>query len=137
MSLVDSYNKYIASQMLKQQQGGSVNLFNRPQIDASVLNERGWDAGDGVATVYSSTYGNGPYGNFTPIVASNGQFKRALTLPELDSYAGKVMNGAPDSLGLQIGPKVSTLEEALENAEAVHRLQEAYYNRLMRDMYAQ
>lgn len=133
----DSFNNYIASEMLRQQQGGNVNLFNRPQINSQVLNDRGWDAGNGTATVYSSTYGNGPYGNFTPIVADRGQFVRALSEPELDAYAEGVMNGAPDTLGLQIGAKAGSLSEALDRAEKVHRLQELYYNNLMRDMYTQ
>ena len=131
MPRVDSYNNYIANEMLKAQQGGNVNLFNRPQIPSSMLNDRGWDAGEGTATVFSSTYGNGPYGNFTPIARD-----RILSPDELDAYAGSVMNGAPDSLGLQIGRQAQSLDEALRNADAVHRLQEAYYNNLVRNMYS-
>ena len=133
----DSYNNFIANEMRRQQQGGNVNLFNRPQVDTSLL--EGWDVGPGTATVYSSTYSNpmGQAGNFTPIVANNGEFVRALSEPELTSYAEGVMNGAPDTLGLQIGPKYGSIAEAEENAEKVHRLQAAYYNALLRNIYAQ
>lgn len=137
MPRLDSFNNYIANEMRSLQQGGNVNLFNRPQVDSRVLNDRGWNAGEGTATVYSSTYGNGPYGNFTPIVADRGSFVRALSQPELDAYAESVMNGAPDSLGLQIGPTVNSLDAAVDNAEKIHRLQALYYNDLTRDMYAQ
>ena len=138
MPRVDSFNNYIANQMLKQQQGGNVNLFDRPQIDSSLLSQRGWDAGDGKATVFSSTYGNaaGNFGNFTPIVADHGQYVRALSEPELTDYAEGVMEGAPDTLGLKIGPTYGSVEEAVQNADAVHRLQELYYNTL-RNMYSQ
>ena len=136
----DSYNNYIANEMRNQQMGGNVNLFRRPQIDASLLNEKGWDAGDGMATVYSSTYGNSAgnsYGNFTPIVADkNGAYLKALSEPELTQYAEGVMNGAPDIMGLQIGPRYGSVDDAVSHAEYVHQLQEAYYNAMLRDMYA-
>ena len=134
----DSFNNYIANQMRQQQQGGNVNLFRRPQIDASLLGNT-WDAGPGTATVYSSTYSDpvGRAANFTPIVADrSGNYVRSLSEPELTSYAEGVMNGAPDSMGLQIGPVYGSIAEAEKNAEAVHRLQEAYYSALIRDLYA-
>ena len=135
----DSFNNYINSEMLRAQQGGNVNLFNRPQVDATQL--RGWNAGPGTATVYSSTYGNTAgtrAGNFTPIMTDRaGNFTGSLTEPELTAYAESVMNGAPDNLGLQIGPQVGSIDEAVSNAEKVHLLQELYYNNLMRDMYSQ
>lgn len=135
----DSYNNYIANEMRKQQTGGNVNLFRRPQIDASLLGST-WNAGPGTATVYSSTYSNpaGRAANFTPIVADRaGNYVRSLSEPELTSYAEGVMNGAPDTMGLQIGPVYGSIAEAEKNAEAVHRLQEAYYNALVRNMYSQ
>ena len=135
----DNYNNYIAGQMRRQQQGGNVNLFRRPQIDASLLGDT-WDAGPGTATVYTSTYSNpsGMAGNFTPIVADRaGNFVKTLSEPELTNYAEGVMNGAPDTMGLQIGPKYGSIAEAEANAEAVHRLQEAYYNALVRNIYPQ
>ena len=37
--------------------GGNVDLLARPMIDAAKLVEKGWkDAGDGIATVFSSAY---------------------------------------------------------------------------------
>jgi len=120
--------------MRDQQQGGNVNLFRRPQIDASLLGDT-WDAGPGTATVYSSTYSDptGRAANFTPIVADRGgNYVRSLSEPQLTSYAEGVMNGAPDTIGLQIGPTYNSIAEAERNAEEVHRLQEAYYNALMR-----
>ena len=135
-----SFNNYINREMLNQQIGGNVNLFRRPQIDASLLNNRGWDAGDGTATVFSSTYSNpaGQAGNFTPIMADRaGNYLGALSEPELTAYAENVMAGAPDNLRLQIGPKYGSVNEAVNNAERVHQMQEAYYNALVRNMYAQ
>lgn len=135
----DSYINYILNEMRNQQQGGNVDLFNRPQIDASLLGDT-WNAGDGVATVYSSTYSNpmGQAANFTPIVADRGgNYVRSLSEPELTAYAEGVMSGRPDSMGLQIGPVYNSVAEAENNAEKVHRLQDLYYNGLknMRNEY--
>lgn len=135
----DSYNNYIANEMRNAQQGGNVNLFRRPQVDTSLLGNT-WDAGPGTATVYTSTYSDpyGKAGNFTPIVADrSGNFVRALSEPELTSYAEGVMAGEPDLMGLKIGPTYGSIAEAEANAEKVHRLQEAYYNALLRNLYAQ
>lgn len=123
----------IANDMMAYQQGGNVDLFNRPQIDASELNKAGWNAGNGTATVYSSTYTNkdgSRAGNFTPIMTDMaGNYTKTLSEPELTRYAEGVMEGNPDVYGLRIG-EYGSLDEALRNAEMIHRLQEAYYNAL-------
>lgn len=124
----------VAREMGSLQQGGNVDLFNRPQISTNELRNVGWqDAGDGTATVYSSTYtdrtGNRA-GNFTPIMTDMaGSYVGTMSEPELTRYAEGVMEGNPDVYGLRIG-QVTDLDSALANAEKVHQLQEAYYNAL-------
>lgn len=124
----------ISDEMRSLQQGGNVDLFNRPQISTRELSNAGWNnVGDGTATVYSSTFTNragNRAANFTPIMTDMaGKYVRTLSQPELTQYAEGVMEGNPDVYGLRIGG-YSSLEEAEANAERVHQLQEAYYNAL-------
>jgi len=123
-------------QMKQLGEGGSVDLFNRPKVSTDELKKAGWnDAGEGTATVFSSTYTNSKgdkAGNFTPIVTDkNGKFVRALTERELTEYAEAVMDGRrKDDLGLQIGAQTSganAINDAVNAAEKVHDLQEKYY----------
>lgn len=116
------------------QEGGNVDLFNRPQISANELKKAGWqNAGDGTATVFSSTYTNrngDKAGNFTPIMTDMaGNYIRTMSEPELTQYAEGVMEGNPDVYGLKIGA-TSNLEDAINNAERIHQLQAAYYQAL-------
>jgi len=116
-------------------QGGNVDLTNRPVIDAKELAKKGWtDAGEGSATVYTSTYSNkdGTKAiNFTPIIVDkNGNYVGVLTPEELENYANEVLNGADDYRNLQIGA-VFEGENAIIDAESVanetHNLHENYY----------
>ena len=127
----DNYN-----QMKKLGEGGSVDLFKRPKVSTSELKKAGWnDAGEGTATVFSSTYTNSngdKAGNFTPIVTDkNGKYVRTLSERELTEYAEAVMDGRiNDDLGLQIGAQTSganAIDDAVRNAEKVHDLQEELY----------
>ena len=120
-------------EMAKLEQGGNTDLFNRPQVDAKELAKAGWeDAGDGTATVFSSTYTNAKgdkAANFTPIVADkNGKYVRALSEKELTEYAEAVLDGRrKDDLKLQIGKAHPSIDDAVNAAERVHELQADYY----------
>ena len=55
----DTITPTLVNDMLQLQEGGNVDLLNRPQIPLSMLRDVGWDVeGDGVATVFSHTYSN-------------------------------------------------------------------------------
>lgn len=136
----DKVEDEIETELKELQQGGTVNLLLRPQIDTSELNEKGWDAGEGIATVYSSTYSNedGTVAmNFTPIIADpiTGEYKGALTPDELQEYAEGVIAGTrEDDLNLQIGTKFvgeDAISQAESEAEQIHQLHERYYNGLI------
>ena len=96
----------LEQKMLKQGKGGNVNLLARPLVDAAKLVEAGWeDAGEGIATVYSSTFSNEDGSvamNFTPILTDeNGNFDRVLSPDELQKYAEEVIAGtSTDDLNL-------------------------------------
>lgn len=119
------------NEMYELQDGGSVNLFNRPQIDSSKLIDVGWEnAGSAVSTVFTTTYSNedGTIAiNVTPILP-NGD---VMSPDELEGYAGGLIhNEITDDLGLQIG-SIFTGENAIVDAERdakrIHELQEKYY----------
>ena len=114
-------------------EGGNVELAVRPVIDANLLNEKGWDAGEGSATVFTNTYSskdNSIAMNFTPILVEDGKVKEVLTPEELQSYAERVIEGAEDEKGLKIGATFegeNAIKEAENFAETLHEKQELYY----------
>ena len=123
-------------EMANLEQGGTVDLFNRPKVNTSELKKAGWkDAGDGEATVFSSTYTNtkgDKAGNFTPIVTdAKGNYLRTLSDAELTKYAEAVLDGRKkDTLKLQIGKThggKKAIDNAVSAAKRVHELQEDYY----------
>lgn len=111
---------------------GNVDLLARPMIDAARLAEKGWqDAGEGIATVFSSQFGIDDAAGkrreilVTPILP-NGD---VLSEAELDAYIDESLNGAEDilkadTLGLVIAVDVDPDGMA---GEALHQLQEKYY----------
>lgn len=132
----------------------NAGLLSRPLVDAAKLAEAGWeDAGEGIATVFSSTFGAGKNdGDFywnqdvvfdmTPITPDG----KVLTPAELESYAlsllGKsqsirelIANDQAKNGGLDLLLNVDTdfkgLDEGYSKAEhmmvLLHQLQEAYY----------
>lgn len=122
--------------------GGNVNLLKRPVINASKLVKAGWkDAGEGKATVYSSTFSNaaadkkkkdGIAMNFTPIITdSKGKFKGVMSPEELQKYAEEVISGVrKDDLKLKIGATFKgkdAIKDAETAAEKIHKLQDKYY----------
>lgn len=112
--------------------GGTVDLLNRPLVDASELSKVGWEnAGEGTATVFSSTYSNenGTIAvNFTPILPDGS---RVLGPDELQKYAEDVISGVrQDDLNLQIGATFEgedAIDQAVNAAEEIHNLQDMYY----------
>lgn len=109
---------------------GNVDLLNRKLIDAADLVKKGWeDAGDGIATVFSSQYG---------IMDASGKVVETLVTPilpdgsvlspqELEDYIyGQLENAkdilAADTLGIVIATDVS-----MDSGEVLHQLQEVYY----------
>lgn len=111
---------------------GNVDLLARPMIDAARLAEKGWqDAGEGIATVFSSQFGIDDAADrrheilITPILP-NGD---VLSEEELNAYIDESLNGAEDilkadTLGLVIAVDVDPDGTA---GEALHLLQEKYY----------
>lgn len=112
--------------------GGTVDLLNRPLVDASELSKAGWEnVGEGTATVFSSTYSNenGTIAvNFTPILPDGS---RVLGPDELQKYAEDVISGVrQDDLNLQIGATFEgedAIDQAVNAAEKIHNLQDMYY----------
>lgn len=112
--------------------GGTVDLLNRPLVDASELSKAGWEnVGEGTATVFSSTYSNenGTIAvNFTPILPDGS---RVLGPDELQKYAEDVISGVrQDDLNLQIGATFEgedAIDQAVNAAEEIHNLQDMYY----------
>ena len=111
---------------------GNVDLLARPMIDAARLAEKGWqDAGEGIATVFSSQFGIDDAAGrrheilITPILP-NGD---VLSEEELNAYIDESLNGAEDilkadTLGLVIAVDVDPDGTA---GEVLHLLQEKYY----------
>lgn len=118
-------------EMLKQFQG-NVNHLSRPLVDAAELIKQGWkDAGDGIATVFSSQYG---------ILDASGKEVEILVTPilpngdilspkELEDYIYGTLENQEnvlkaDNKKIVIATNVSTDGSA---GERYHQLQEIYY----------
>lgn len=117
-------------------EGGGVDLLHRPVVDAKLLSKYWGDIGDGIATLYSSTYSNksGTKAiNFTPIlVDENGHVQRVLSPKALQRYAEAVIDGVQeDYLHLQIGAAFEgddAIRRAEEAAERIHEIHEDIYS---------
>lgn len=118
-------------EMLRLQDGGSVDLFNRPQISSYKLTEAGYkNAGNGTSTVFTITYSNEDETmaiNVTPILPDGD----VIRPDELESYASQLIHSEiKDYKELQIGSIFegeNAIEEAEQVAERIHELQEKYY----------
>lgn len=125
------------------QLAGNVDLINRKVIKADALNAKGWDAGDGIATFFSSQYG---------VMDKEGEEHQILITPilpdgtvlsqrELEDYIDNVLQGAEDILKadrmkIVIGVDVSEdglsgellhqADELATSGEAVDALTEKY-----------
>lgn len=119
--------KRIGEEMKQMFPKSNADLLARPMIDAAKLVEKGWkDAGDGIATVYSSVYDwedeKGVKHNImvTPILPDGS----VLSPEELDAYVKKITEDANhvDDKRLVIGVDVD--EDA---GEKLHQMQDDYY----------
>jgi hypothetical protein len=111
---------------------GNVDLLARPMIDAAELVKKGWeDAGEGIATVFSSQHGILDKAGketeilVTPILPDG----TVLSQKELEEYIYNELQGAEDILkadkkGIVISVGVSQDGSA---GETLHKLQEQYY----------
>lgn len=118
-------------EMIEFQNGGNVDLFNRPQIPSSKLADVGWEnAGDKTSTVFTITYANedGTIAiNVTPILPDGD----VMHPGDLEDYAlGLIYDEITDDYKLQIGSMFigdNAISEAEEAAERIHELQQKYY----------
>lgn len=125
--------KKIGDEMTAAFGNGNVDLLARPQIDAAKLVEAGWkDAGEGIATVFSSQYGiEDASGKKTEILVTpilpDGT---VLSEKELQEYVDNVLNGADDLLAADTkGIVISVGVDADGSAgEMLHEFQEQYYD---------
>lgn len=110
---------------------GNVDLLNRKMIPATKLTEKGWkDAGEGIATVFSSSYGildkAGKRTDIlvTPILPDG----TVLSEKELEEYIHGTLKGAEDILKADTKGIVISVGVSAENGEKLHEMQEEYYN---------
>ena len=109
---------------------GNVDLLNRKTIEASKLTEKGWeDAGEGIATVFSSGYGAyDAHGKMhelliTPILP-NGE---VLSAEEVQNYVDNVLQGSQNFLDADEKGIVIAIDLDQDAGEQLHEMQEAYY----------
>jgi hypothetical protein len=111
---------------------GNVDLLARPLVNAAELVKKGWkDAGDGIATVFSSQFGiEDASGKVVEILVSpilpDG---KVLSPKELEDYIYNELEGANDILkadkkGIVISVDVDSNGSA---GDVLHQLQEQYY----------
>ena len=147
LSNTDEERQKTIDALAKMSEGGSVDLNLRPVIDTKILKDAGWkDAGEGAATVFTSTFANqaaennedgGIAMNFTPIIADeNGDFVGVLTPEELEDYATEVINEyertgiLKDDKGLKVGATFDgkdAISKASAIAESIHDAQAKIY----------
>lgn len=123
----------IGERMFKLFGDGNVDVLARPLVDAAELVRKGWeDAGEGIATVYSSQFG---------IEDSAGERHEILVTPilpdgtvlspgELEEYIDTVLSGADDILSADSKGLVIKVDASLDGSDGdlLHRLQEKYYD---------
>lgn len=131
-----SYSKEtldIFNRLEELQRGGNVNLLMRPTIDTNELNKLGWDAGEGFATMFTSTFTNEEEGtaiNFTPIMIDpkTGKYLGVLDPDTFDKYCQDVVEGVrKDDLNLQVGAEFTgadAFDQACAAAQEIHELHE-------------
>ena len=114
-------------------EGGHVDLNLRPVIDTEELNKAGYEAGEGVATVFTHTFSNASKDiaiNFTPIMVdpNTGEYLGVMEKGEFEQYCQDVVDGVrEDDLNLQIGAKFEgkdAITQAEDAAEEIHEIHE-------------
>lgn len=127
-----SSERFLAGQQMVAQYKGNVNHLARPLVKAAELVKKGWeDAGEGIATVFSSQFGIlDAKGKVTEILVTpilpNGDI---LSPQELEDYIYTKLEGAQnilaaDTKGLVIATNVAADGSA---GEKYHELQKVYY----------
>lgn len=125
--------KAIGDEMVSTFGNGNVDLLARPMIDAAKLAEAGWkDAGEGIATVFSSQYGvQDASGKETEILVTpilpDGT---VLSESELQDYVDNVLNGADDLLKADTKGIIISVGVDVDGSagEMLHELQGKYYD---------
>ncbi|BDE91870.1 phage tail tape measure protein [Alistipes onderdonkii] len=127
-----SSERFLAGQQMIAQYKGNVNHLARPLVKAAELVKKGWeDAGEGIATVFSSQYGIlDAKGKVTEILVTpilpNGDI---LSPQELDDYIHSKLEGAQNILAADTKGLVIAVNVAADGSagEKYHDLQKVYY----------
>lgn len=127
-----SSERFLAGQQMIAQYKGNVNHLARPLVEAAELVKKGWeDAGEGIATVFSSQYGIlDAKGRVTEILVTpilpNGDI---LSPQELDDYIHSKLEGAQNILAADTKGLVIAVNVAADGSagEKYHDLQKVYY----------
>ncbi|WP_459187301.1 hypothetical protein ACGE0T_14325 [Parabacteroides sp. APC149_11_2_Y6] len=137
--------KVLGNQMNSTFGKGNVDLLTRPLVDAAELAKKGWeDAGEGIATVFSSSYqltqkGEEVMVHVTPILPDG----KILSPKELEQYIDTTLNDAEDilqadnkkngGLGVVLNVDTNLSDKIAENfGEGLHLAQEKYYDLLQK-----
>lgn len=127
-----SSERFLAGQQMVAQYKGNVEHLARPLVAAAELVKKGWeDAGEGIATVFSSQFGIlDAKGKVTEILVTpilpNGDI---LSPQELEDYIYTQLEGAQDILAADTKGLVIATNVAADGSagEKYHELQEVYY----------
>lgn len=127
-----SSERFLAGQQMVAQYKGNVEHLARPLVAAAELVKKGWeDAGEGIATVFSSQFGIlDAKGKVTEILVTpilpNGDI---LSPQELEDYIYTQLEGAQDILAADTKGLVIATNVAADGSagEKYHKLQEVYY----------
>jgi hypothetical protein len=127
-----SSERFLAGQQMVAQYKGNVEHLARPLVAAAELVKKGWeDAGEGIATVFSSQFGIlDAKGKVTEILVTpilpNGDI---LSPQELEDYIYTQLEGAQDILAADTKRLVIATNVAADGSagEKYHELQEVYY----------
>ena len=127
-----SSERFLAGQQMVAQYKGNVKHLARPLVAAAELVKKGWeDAGEGIATVFSSQFGIlDAKGKVTEILVTpilpNGDI---LSPQELEDYIYTRLEGAQDILAADTKGLVIATNVAADGSagEKYHELQKVYY----------
>lgn len=142
-SIIDLTNqlKALGNQMNETFSKGNVDLLARPLVDAAELAKKGWeDAGEGIATVFSSSFqlnqaGKDVMVHVTPILPDG----TVLSPEELKQYIDTTLNDAENilqadnkkngGLGIVLNVDTDLSDKIAEDfGEGLHLAQEKYYD---------
>lgn len=129
--------EYLNNKLNEYSKGGNVDLTNRPEIDAKLLIDAGYEeAGEGYATLYSSAFSNEDETvtyNFTPIQVDpkTGKFIKVIPLENFEKYCYEVIDGVHDDyLNLQIGDAFigkDSIDQAVNRGIKIHDMHESLH----------